>query len=178
MPRYTIEFDLSKQGTNVWPFRMYRCKKTLHWPKQLERHNHIYEDLSTRGEARIISFSCRRRSAIAKRNTSLEVHKEREHPHKKKTHPQVPQLPRTSRNQHHNLSHAIPHRSRVRNLAQIPEIRFPLPLILLLPPDILKFDVQLSNLGRDIRDVRTVVVEVRAGFTDRDVEVHSDMGRS
>jgi len=93
----------------------------------------------------------------------------------KSTHFEVPQLPRTSPNQHHDLSHAIPHRSRIRNLTQIPEIRLPLSLILLLPPDILKLDVQLSNLGSDFRDVRAVVVDVRAGFTDCDVEVHSNM---
>lgn len=86
------------------------------------------------------------------------------------------QLPGAGHNQHHDLSHAIPHRPRIRDLAQVPEIRFPLPLILLLPPDILQLDVQLSNLGSHVRDVRTIVVGVRAGLADGDVEVHSDMG--
>lgn len=56
---------------------IYGCKKYLHCPKQLERYNDIYEDLvmrceSTRRITRIISFSCRQRSATTKRTASLE----------------------------------------------------------------------------------------------------------
>jgi hypothetical protein len=97
------------------------------------------------------------------------------HEEDRRAHLEVPQLPRASPNQHHDLSDAIPHRSRIRQLAQIPKIRFPLPLILLLPPDILKLHVQLPDLGGDFRDVRAVVVEVRTGFADCDVKVHSNV---
>ena len=88
----------------------------------------------------------------------------------------MPQLPRTSHDQHHDLSHAIPNRSRIRQLAQIPKISLPLPLVLLLSPDILQLDVQLSNFGSDFRDVRAVVLEVWTDLANRDVEVHSDVG--
>ena len=121
-------------------------------PKQLERYSNIYEGLATRGvstrkyEDHLIFLSSKKfyneaNRVVKKSNRGSGI--------SGKAYPKVSQLPHTSHNQHHDLCHAIPHRSRIRGLAHIPEIRLPLPLILLLPPDILKFDVQLSNLGSD-----------------------------
>lgn len=88
----------------------------------------------------------------------------------------MPQLPRTSRQQRHNLQHTIPHRPRIRRLAQIPKIRLPLPLILLLPPHVLQLQIQLPHLTRDLADVRPVLFDVGLRGADDDVEVEPDVG--
>lgn len=154
------------------PFHVYGCEKTLHVVQNNSKDIAIYTRVPRRITG-IISFFYRQRSSVTKSTASLERHKRNRM--YIKAHLKVPQLPRTGHNQHHDLGHAIPHRPRIRNLAQIPEIRLSLPLILLLSPDILKFHVQLSNLGGDFGDVGTVVVEVRTGFANCDVEVHSDV---
>ena len=179
---YDTEFGLRIRGADTcntqsvgWVDRFVCIDAKRHCISQskLERYSDIYEGLVMRRLARIISSSYRQRSSVTK--YIVVVRKESKGESVYKTHLEVSQLPHAGHNQHHDLSHAVPHRSRIRDLAQIPKIRLPLPLILLLPPNVLELDVQLSNLGSDFRDVRTVVVEVRAYFTDCDVEVHSDM---
>lgn len=88
----------------------------------------------------------------------------------------MPQLPRTSQQQRHDLHHTIPHRPRIRRLTQIPKISLPLPLILLLPPNILQLQIQLPHLARDLANVRPVLFDVGFRGTDDDVEVETDVG--
>lgn len=65
----------------------------------------------------------------------------------------MPQLPCTGDDKHHNLCYTVPHRSRVRVLAEISEIRLPLSLVLLLPADVLKLLVQVTELRGELGNV-------------------------
>lgn len=56
-------------------------------------------------------------------------------------HLEMPQLPYTSAHENNNLRYAVPHSLGVGRLAQIPIIRLPFPLVLLLSPDILELRI-------------------------------------
>lgn len=91
------------------------------------------------------------------------------------THLQVPHLPCTCRHQHDDLGKTVPHCSRIRGLAQISVIRFPLALVLLFSPNILQPVIEVADLGRDVGDVMPVLLHVGLGGADDDVQVHSDV---
>ena len=61
-------------------------------------------------------------------------------------------------------------------LAQIPVVPFPLALILLLPPDILNLDVQIANLVGQLRDMRSVLLNIRPCRAHHDVNGNAQMG--
>ena len=56
----------------------------------------------------------------------------------------MPHLPRARRNQHTNLRYRVPHRLRVRRLAQVPEVRLTLALVLLLTSNVLELLVEVA----------------------------------
>lgn len=83
----------------------------------------------------------------------------------------MPQLPRTCHHQHHNLRDTVPHRLGIRRLAQIPKVWLHLKLILLLPSDILQLLGQVGEFGRELGDVRAVLLSVALSAADDYVEV-------
>lgn len=82
---------------------------------------------------------------------------------------QVSQLPCARSNKHNNLSNAIPHRPRIRSLAQIPVSGFSLALVLLFPADSRETIVQLAQFARDGTDVCAVVLYVAFCSANNDV---------
>ena len=87
----------------------------------------------------------------------------------------MPHLPRARRNQHANLCYRVPHRLRVRRLAQVTECFLALSLILLLPANVFEFHVQVPEFLRELGHVRPVVLGVRFRLADNDVEVQADV---
>lgn len=85
------------------------------------------------------------------------------------------ELPCTRAYEHDDLRDAIPHRAGVGRLAKVTEVRLALALVLLLPADILELQIQIAQLGGELRDVRAVVLRVRLGRADDDVEVQPDV---
>ena len=85
------------------------------------------------------------------------------------------QLPRAGGNYHNYLRNTVPHRARIRDFAEIPEVRLALALVLLLPADVLQLLVQVAQLLRQLGDMRTVVLAVRLGVADDDVKVEADV---
>lgn len=88
----------------------------------------------------------------------------------------MPQLPGTSCNQHPNLHQTIPKRPRISALTQIPKVRLSFSLILLFSPNILQLHIQIPDLGRQFRNVSTIVFSVGFCGAYDDVEVETDVG--
>lgn len=88
----------------------------------------------------------------------------------------MPQLPHTSPHQHRYLSNTVPDSPRIGILAQIPKVGLSLTLILLLPPDILQFQIKVSDFGGKFGDMTTVMFKIGLGSTDDNIEVETDMG--
>jgi len=89
---------------------------------------------------------------------------------------QMPQLPYTSHQYHHDLRQTIPNSPRISTLAQIPKIRLPLPLILLFSSYVLQLQIQVANFRCQLGYVPSVVFEVCFCCAYYDVEVETDVG--
>ena len=87
----------------------------------------------------------------------------------------MPHLPHTRYDQHHDLCDAVPHRLRIRRLAEVPEVRLALALVLLLAADVLELLIEVAQLRGELRDVRAVVLPVGLRAADDDVEVQPDV---
>ena len=87
------------------------------------------------------------------------------------------QLPCTGQDERDDLCYAVPHSARIRSLRKVAEICLALALILLLATNILNFDVQVTDLARERRDVPAVMIRVGLGCADGDVEVESYVSR-
>lgn len=85
------------------------------------------------------------------------------------------QLPRARSNKHSNLQHAIPNSLRIRILTQVSEIRLPLPLVLLFPPNFVKFLVEVAKFAGKFADVSTVALDVWFRGSYDDVEIELDV---
>ena len=88
---------------------------------------------------------------------------------------EMPQLPYARRHEYTNLRERVPHRARVRVLAEIAEGGLALALVLLLAADVLELHVQVAQLLGELGDVRAVVFRVRLRAADDDVEVEPDV---
>lgn len=91
------------------------------------------------------------------------------------TYLKMSQLPRTRSNDYRNLSKAVPDSTRVRGLAEIPVVRLALSLVLLLAPYILELLVEVTEFGRELGDVRPVLLAVVLCVADDEVEVQPDV---
>ncbi|KAG6843499.1 hypothetical protein H0H87_003739 [Tephrocybe sp. NHM501043] len=86
------------------------------------------------------------------------------------------QLSRTrSHKEDDNLCNTIPHGSRSGRFRRVPIISLPLARILLLPPDLLELDVEVTDIACEAADVRPAMLNVVLGGADDDVEVEADV---
>lgn len=91
-------------------------------------------------------------------------------------HLEMSQLPCTCQNQNQNLRNTVPDSARIGRLAQVSVIRLALPLVLLLAADVLQFVVEIADLGSETRNMRPVVLDVRLGGSDDDIQIKADVG--
>jgi hypothetical protein len=85
------------------------------------------------------------------------------------------QLPRARSNKDSNLQHTIPNSLRIRVLTQVSEIHLPLPLVLLFPPNIFEFLVEVPELAAKFTNVGTVALNVWFHGPYDNVEIELDV---
>jgi len=73
------------------------------------------------------------------------------------------QLPCARQEERDDLCYAVPHSARIRNLRKVAEVGLALALILLLATNVLNFDVQVTDLARERRDVPAIMIRVGLG---------------
>jgi len=86
------------------------------------------------------------------------------------------QLPGACCNQDDDLGDAVPDSLRVRSLAEVSVVSFPLALVLLFSSDIFYFLIEVTNLGSEARDMGAVVLDVTFGGADDDIEIQPNVG--
>ena len=85
------------------------------------------------------------------------------------------QLPRARHNKYQDLRQRVPHCPPIQHFTQIPKIRLSFTLILLFPPDILQLQIQIPDLARELRDMSSIMINVRSSIAYDDVKVESDV---
>lgn len=92
------------------------------------------------------------------------------------TYLQMSQLPGTCCNQDDDLSDAVPDSPRVRSLAEVSVVSFPLALVLLFSSDIFQFVIEVADPSGETRDMGAVVFDVIFRGANDDIEVQANVG--
>ena len=75
---------------------------------------------------------------------------------------QMSELPHAGGNEYANLQNTIPNSTRVSRLAQVTVTCFAFSLVLLFAPDIVQLLIQVTYLRGKIRNMRAILLNVRA----------------